>query len=114
MPAVAMLATVAAMSLGAAGAIHAQGYPNRPIRMIAAFPTGGGTDIVTRVIAQKLGEALGQQVVVDNRPGAAGNIGTETVARATPDGYTLGMGNSASLGINASLYKNLPYNPVTD
>jgi len=109
-----LLAAIAVTVLDAGSDVHAQTYPNRAIRMIAAFPTGGGSDIVTRVIAQKLAETMGQQVVVENRAGAAGNIGTEAVARAAPDGYTLGMGNSASLGINASLYKNLPYNPVTD
>jgi len=101
----------AALALGSA---RAQDFPNRPVRMIAAFPSGGGTDIVARVIAQKLSQMLGQNVVVDNRPGAAGNIGTEAVARATPDGYTLGMGNSASLALNPSLYRNLPYDTVRD
>jgi len=92
----------------------AQDYPTRPIRMIAAFPPGGGTDIVARVVAQKLSHTLGQNVVVENRAGAAGNIGTEAVARATPDGHSLGIGNSASLALNPSLYKNLPVDTVRD
>lgn len=92
----------------------AQSYPTRPIRMIVAYPPGGGTDIVGRMIAQKLSENLGQTVVVDNRGGATGNIGTELAARATPDGYTLLMGNVAPNAINVSLFKKLPYDPVKD
>ena len=89
-------------------------YPTRPIRMIVAYPPGGGTDIVGRVMAQKLTEQLGQNVVVDNRGGATGNIGTEIAARAAPDGYTLLMGNVAPNAINVSLFKKLPYDPVKD
>lgn len=92
----------------------AQTYPVRPIRMIVAYPPGGGTDIVGRMMAQKLGENLGQTVVVDNRGGATGNIGTELAARATPDGYTLLMGNVAPNAINVSLFKKLPFDPVKD
>jgi tripartite-type tricarboxylate transporter receptor subunit TctC len=93
---------------------HGQIYPAKPIRMIVAYPPGGGTDIVGRVVAQKLGEALGQAVVVENRGGASGNIGTELVARAAPDGYTVLMGNVAPNAINVSLFKNLPFDPVAD
>lgn len=92
----------------------AQNYPTRTVRIIDPFPPGGGTDFAARLLSQKLSESLGQQVVVENRPGAAGNIGTDTVAKAQPDGYTLGMGNNATLAINASLYRQLPYNPATD
>ena len=99
--------------LGGEGAF-AQNYPVRPIRMIVAYPPGGGTDIVGRMMAQKLGENLGQTVVVDNRGGATGNIGTELAARATPDGYTLLMGNVAPNAINVSLFKKLPFDPVKD
>ncbi len=94
--------------------VFAQNYPARPIRMIVAYPPGGGTDIVGRLMAQKLSENLGQNVVVDNRGGATGNIGTELAARATPDGYTLLMGNVAPNAINISLFNKLPYDPVKD
>lgn len=87
-------------------------YPSKPIRLIVPFAPGGGTDIVARAIAQKLTEALGQSVVVDNRAGAAGTIGTETTVRASPDGYTLIM-VSASYSTNAALFK-LPYDPLND
>jgi tripartite-type tricarboxylate transporter receptor subunit TctC len=94
--------------------VHADAYPARPIRMIVAFPPGGGTDIVGRMLAQKLGETLGQNVIVENHGGAGGNIGTELAARAAPDGYTLLMGNVAPNAINVSLYKRLPFDPVAD
>ena len=105
--------TLAALAISAAAA-HAEIYPAKPIRMIVAYPPGGGTDIVGRMVAQKLGEALGQSVVVENRGGASGNIGTELAARAAPDGYTILMGNVAPNAINVSLFKNLPFDPVAD
>jgi len=104
---------LAALALSAAAA-HAEVYPARPIRMIVAYPPGGGTDIVGRMIAQKLGETLGQSVIVENRGGASGNIGTELTARAAPDGYTVLVGNVAPNAINVSLFKNLPFDPVAD
>ena len=82
--------------------------------MIVAYPPGGGTDIVGRMVAQKLGDALGQSVVVENRGGASGNIGTELAARAAPDGYTILMGNVAPNAINVSLFKSLPFDPIAD
>jgi tripartite-type tricarboxylate transporter receptor subunit TctC len=91
-----------------------QSYPNKPIRLIVAYPPGGGADIVARILGQRLGENLGQQVVVDNRGGAAGIIGTETAARALPDGYTLLLGTNATQCIFPSLYPTLPYDPVAD
>jgi tripartite-type tricarboxylate transporter receptor subunit TctC len=106
-----------AFALGAlaiSAAAHAQVYPSKPIRMIVAYPPGGGTDIVGRMVAQKLSEALGQNVVVENRGGASGNIGTEIAARAAPDGYTVLMGNVAPNAINVSLFRNLPFDPVAD
>src|SRR5688572_22305115 len=89
-------------------------YPQRPIRFICPYVPGGAGDIFTRTIAQKLGDALGQSVVVDNRPGANGGIGTELVAKAPADGYTLLMGNSGPLTINPVLYKRVSYDPVKD
>ncbi len=94
--------------------IFAQNFPGKPIRMIVAYPPGGGTDIVGRMVAQKLAENFAQTVVIDNRGGAAGNIGSEIAARSAPDGYTLLMGNVAPNAINVSLYAKLGYDPVTD
>jgi tripartite-type tricarboxylate transporter receptor subunit TctC len=87
---------------------YAQTYPARPIRMIVPFPPGGSTDLVARVVAQKMSDAWGQQVVVDNRPGANGMIGTDLVAKAAPDGYTIVLGTIGPMAINASLYR-MPY-----
>jgi tripartite-type tricarboxylate transporter receptor subunit TctC len=89
-------------------------YPVRPIRLIAPYPAGSATDIVARTIAQKMTENWGQQVIVDNRSGAGGSIGTALAAKATPDGYTLVTSNSSSMGINPSLYPKLPYDPLKD
>ena len=96
------------------GAASAQAYPSRPIRMIIAFPAGGGSDIVGRALAQQLSEQLGQPVVVDNRGGAGGVIGTELGARAAPDGYTLTVGSSGGFAITPHLNRQLPYDPVKD
>jgi tripartite-type tricarboxylate transporter receptor subunit TctC len=109
----------AALSLAATLAIltshaAADAYPAKPIRFVVAFPPGGGTDIIARSIAQKLAERLAQQVVVDNRPGAGGNIGTDIVAKSAPDGYTLLMGSAGPLAINASLFAKMPFDPVRD
>ena len=93
--------------------VPAQTYPNRAVRFIIPFAAGGGADAIARPLAKRLGEILGQQVVIDNRGGANGNIGAEEVARATPDGYTLLFANS-SLPISVSLYPNLPFNFVKD
>ncbi len=92
----------------------AQDYPSRPIRFIVPFPPGGGNDTIARTIGQKLTEAYGQQVVVDNRAGAGGIIGAETAARSVPDGYTLFLGGVASHGINPNLHAKLGYDPVKD
>ena len=108
------LATVLTGILSLGTAFAADPYPVKPIRMIVGFAPGGGTDLTARPVAQKLSEVLGQQVIVENRPGAAGNIATEQVARAAPDGYTLLMGTIAALAINPSLYGNLRFDPEAD
>ena len=92
----------------------AQSYPAKPIRMVIGFPPGGGTDIVGRIVAQKLGEALKQQIVTDNRGGASGQIAAELVAKMPPDGYTLMMAHIAAMSILPSLQSKLPYDPQRD
>lgn len=94
--------------------LAAESYPTRPVRMIAPFPPGGPTDVLARTIAAGLVQNWGQQIVIDNRPGAAGNIGTEMAARAAGDGYTLLMGTVATHAINESLYAKLAYHPHRD
>jgi tripartite-type tricarboxylate transporter receptor subunit TctC len=98
----------------AASAQTPAAWPSKPITYVVPFTPGGSTDVIGRVIAQKLGDALGQPVVVDNKPGAAGAVGAGFVAKAKPDGYTLFGGTISTHAINASLYKNLPYDPVKD
>lgn len=92
----------------------AQEYPVKPIRLIVPFPPGGGNDTIARLMGQKLAPVLGQQVLVDNRPGAAGSIGAELAAKSPPDGYTLFLAGVASHGINPNLRRQLPYDPVRD
>jgi tripartite-type tricarboxylate transporter receptor subunit TctC len=87
-------------------------WPNKPITLIVPFTPGGSTDILARVIAQKFQEAWGQSVVIENRPGAGGSTGSTQIARAAPDGYTIGMGHIGTLSVNPSLYRNLQYDPV--
>ena len=93
---------------------RAADWPDRPVRMLVGFAPGGGTDATARAIAPKLTELLGQQVIVDNRPGATGNIATDITAKSNPDGYTILMGTIAALAINPSLYGKLPFDPVKD
>jgi len=97
-----------------AGISAAQSYPSRPVRLIVPFPAGSTPDIVGRALGQKLAEAWGQPVVIDNRPGAGANIGTAEVARAAPDGYTLLIGSNGPIAINKALYANLPFDPDRD
>jgi tripartite-type tricarboxylate transporter receptor subunit TctC len=89
-------------------------YPNRPVRIVVGFAAGGGTDLTTRTMQPRLQQALGVSVVVDNRPGAGGNLATELVTRAQPDGYTLLMGTIGALAINPTLYRNLTFDPQAD
>jgi len=104
---------IAALSCPAP-AMAAAAYPDRPLRLILPFPPGGPSDIVARLFGQKLGETLGQTVVIDNRGGASGNIACETAARATADGYTLMQATVGTMAINPGLYPKLPYDPVRD
>jgi tripartite-type tricarboxylate transporter receptor subunit TctC len=91
-----------------------QKYPTKPIRLIVAFPPGGSTDIIARLVGQRLSEALGQQVIIDNRGGAGGTVGTEIAARAAPDGYTLTMGTTSTHVIAPAAYSKLRYDPIKD
>ena len=106
-------ALCALIVMGAASLAAAQDYPTKPIRLVVPQPAGGPTDIVARLVAQKLGERLGQQVVVDNRPGAGSNIGTELVAKAPKDGYTLVVATVQHI-VNPFLFPSLPFDPVKD
>ena len=93
---------------------HAQAYPTKPIRLVVPFPAGGSLDVVARAIGQRLAEAWGQPVIIDNRPGAGGNIGADLVAKSAPDGYTILEGALSTHAVNASLYRKLPYDPIKD
>ena len=106
------------LALGFAGALlpcaQAQGYPNKPIRLIVPFPPGGGNDVIGRIMAQKLTERFGQQVVVDNRAGANGIVGLQALMQAPPDGYTIGVAAAGPMAVNPSLYDKLPYDSLKD
>jgi tripartite-type tricarboxylate transporter receptor subunit TctC len=114
-----LIAAVSALGLAGPLALalapaQAADYPDKPIRLITPFPPGGGTDAVARIAGDKLAQLLGQAVVVDNKGGAGGSLGTEQAARAAPDGYTLVMGSSATHAVNPSLYSKLGYDPIAD
>src|SRR5689334_10745095 len=100
----------AALSVGA----RAQDYPSRPVTMVVPFVSGGSTEIMARLLGQGLEAKLGKPVIVENKPGAGTVIGSNFVAKAEPDGYTLLMGTSSPIAINVTVYKALPYNPATD
>ena len=104
---------VPCLMLAALGVAAAADYPTRPVKWVVPYPPAGTTDVLARIIAQWLSEKMGQQFIVDNKPGAGNNIGTEYVLSAPPDGYTMLLVNPAN-GINATLYKNLPFNFVRD
>ncbi|HEY2247362.1 MAG TPA: tripartite tricarboxylate transporter substrate binding protein [Bradyrhizobium sp.] len=103
----------AALLLSGAAPVWAQAYPTRPVRIVVGFPAGGPTDVIARLVAQKLSDSLGQQFVVENTPGAGGNTASGQVARATPDGYTI-MAISTGFMVNPSLYAKVPYDPIKD
>jgi tripartite-type tricarboxylate transporter receptor subunit TctC len=105
---------LAAALIAAATCASAQTYPSKPIRLVVPFPPAGTTDILAREVGQRLTQVLGQSVVIDNRPGAAGNIGSEIVAKAAPDGYTLELCTVSTHAINPGLYSKLPYDHVKD
>jgi tripartite-type tricarboxylate transporter receptor subunit TctC len=109
----ALLAVPLAILVGP-GPAHAQAFPNKPVRLVVPFPPGGPLDTVGRALAQKLTEAWGQSVIVDNRPGAGGNIGADLVAKAAPDGYTVVMGALSTHAVNPSLYAKMPYDAIKD
>ncbi|MCL4762001.1 MAG: tripartite tricarboxylate transporter substrate binding protein, partial [Burkholderiales bacterium] len=109
-----LCAALAAVALLTSAGVGAQSYPARPVRVVVPFPPGGAVDFYARTVQQPLSEALGQTVVVENRAGASGMVGAEHVAKSPPDGYTLLLGNIASLAINAGIYAKMPYDPVKD
>ncbi|MCT9810675.1 tripartite tricarboxylate transporter substrate binding protein [Acidovorax sp. Be4] len=111
---VVALGWAVAVGLAAAPALQAQTYPSKPIKIIVAYPAGQGTDIATRYLADQISRDLGQPIVIDNRPGAGGNVGTDATAKAHPDGYTLTMGTNATHVLNEFLYSKIPFNAGND
>jgi tripartite-type tricarboxylate transporter receptor subunit TctC len=110
-----MIAALLLAATAFAPAAFAQGtYPNKPIRMIVPYAAGGPTDVLARVMAQKLGDSIGQNVIVENKPGASGIPGTDAIAKATPDGYTIGLSTIGPLAVNPSLFPNIPYDTLKD
>ena len=107
------LAVAAALALGP-GAIHAQAFPTKPVRLVAPFPPGSSIDLIARLIAQPMGDALGQPIVVENRVGAGGNVGVDAVVKSPKDGYTIGIGARGPLAINPFLVDGMSYDPVKD
>src|SRR5262245_50053853 len=112
MPLAVVLCVAAGMALIVSAS--AQMYPSRPVILVVPFPAGGGVDAMARIVAERLGASLGQQIVIDNRGGAAGVIGTRAAAKAAPDGYTLVMSTSGTTSINPSLYASPGYDPLKD
>jgi tripartite-type tricarboxylate transporter receptor subunit TctC len=94
--------------------VSAQSYPSKPIRLVIPFPPGGGTDLISRELSVAMSKISGWNLIADNKPGAGGNLGIDAVAKATADGYTIGMGQTSNLAINPTLYSKLPYNPLKD
>ncbi len=109
-----MAGLLAALGVGAAGAQDASNYPNQPVRIVVPFAPGGASDFAARVIQPKLAAILGQQIVIDNRAGAAGNVGMDVAARAAPDGYTLYLGNIGTVALNPHVFKDLRVKPLQD
>ena len=110
----ATLAVATALAMTPVASVAQSAWPNKPVRIIVPFPAGGSTDVIARQLAQRLGNTLGQQFIVENKAGAGGNIGTDAVAKAAPDGYTIGLSTSGPLANNKSLYKDMPYDSDKD
>ena len=104
----------ASLLLAAAPAALAQAYPSKMIRFVVPYPAGGPLDAIARMLAEKMRDGMGQQVIVDNKPGAGGNLGADIVAKSAPDGYTIVMGAVATHAINPTLFAKMPYDPVRD
>jgi tripartite-type tricarboxylate transporter receptor subunit TctC len=104
----------AALNLALSGAAFAQDYPARPITLVVPYAAGGGNDVMARIVAEKMSKSLGQQIVIENKGGAGGSIATRQIAKAAPDGYTLGLGGTGTLAINPTLYPNVGYDPRKD
>jgi tripartite-type tricarboxylate transporter receptor subunit TctC len=104
----------ASLLLAAAPAALAQAYPSKMIRFVVPYPAGGPLDAIARMLAEKMRDGMGQQVIVDNKPGAGGNLGADIVAKSAPDGYTIVMGAVATHAINPTLFARMPYDPVRD
>ena len=109
-----LVVTLGALVAGSPAALHAQAYPSKPIRLVVPWPPSGNIDITARTIAPALSDALGQQVVIENRAGAGGTIGTSAVAKSAPDGYTLVLGSSGTLTAAPAVYKTIAYDPIRD
>jgi tripartite-type tricarboxylate transporter receptor subunit TctC len=108
------LALALSIAIGIPAAVMAQAYPNKPLRIVVGYTPGGTTDIIARVIAARLTVTLGQPVIVENRPGAGGNLGADSVAKAAPDGYTLQLGTAGNMTVNPSIYPNMGFDTVRD
>ena len=108
------VAALLAIALTMSGSVNAQGYPAKPVHLVVPYPAGGPTDFVARAVFGKVGDALGQPVVIDNRPGAGTTIGAEFVAKSAPDGYTLLIGDMGTFALNPTLYKRLRLDPIKD
>lgn len=113
-PSLVRRALVALVATLAGAAVHAQAYPIKAIRVLVPFPPGGGTDIIAREVTQKVASSTGWTFVIDNKPGAGGNLGVDAAAKSPADGYTIVLGQTSNLAINPTLYSKLPYNPQTD
>ncbi len=112
--AIATTFAVLAVAFSSTGAFAEKAYPAKPIRLIVPMPPAGGTDTISRIIADRIDDTSGWSIVVENKPGATGNIGMDAVAKSQPDGYTIGMGQAANLAINPWLYQSMPFNPLKD